>query len=140
MGEVRYQNLYICSKWLLILKFVPSLWSISSRIVWLVVDLLLFWQNVDIFSDKCPRTRFARFAFSFMSAQLIPSNVWLAMSLGHFTQHSLCAYFTLAATFASMIYFDILVFVYGEVHSSFISTLHLVCWVLLHEFQSQKIH
>ena len=44
-----------------------SIWSICSINLWLAVDLLLFWQNVHIFSHKCPRTRFARFKGFFMS-------------------------------------------------------------------------
>ena len=67
VGEEKDQNVYICSKLLLILKFLPSIWSICSRNVWLVVDFLLFWQKVHIFSPKCPWTRFARFAVYFMS-------------------------------------------------------------------------
>ena len=45
-----------------------EIWSICARNVWLFEDLLLFWQDVHIFSQKCPQTRFARFADFFRSA------------------------------------------------------------------------
>ena len=64
VNEERDQNLYIWSKSLLILKFLPSIWSICSRKLWFVVDLLLF-------SHKCSQTRFMCFAVFFMSERIL---------------------------------------------------------------------
>ena len=49
VDEERDQNVFICSKSFLILKLLPSIWSIYLRNVWLDLDLLLFRQNVHIF-------------------------------------------------------------------------------------------
>ena len=55
---------------------------IYSRNVWLDLDLLLFWQNVHIFSHKCPLTRFAGFLMSLSRENKCKNDTFLLAGRG----------------------------------------------------------